>query len=318
MIRTPKGRILSGMKMNIKDAEGNAAQLGFYNYPSLFYAGQDGLDTLLPLGTVLIIREPTYKMTFTSPKAFICVHSPSDAVFLEKDDPVLRDVQWKYHLSTPLSPNSVEDWRTRAASEFKKRQFLQAAVSFTNALRLDPKLQVLLLNRAEVYLRLGWYSSALHDTKEAMQLGPITDDLLRRKAVIRSIKANYGLCRYEEVVRIANENPDDTDCKNWLERAKRRIIEKTTGKYDWFALITEGKDVNARPDVAEYCEPVIVKERVGEPGVLGVFVTRDVEIGELLVRCKRSTLYPYPGDLTSGQQDGSSTTYIQSLRRCTS
>ena len=308
MIHTTIGRLVATM-MGVEDVEGNVARLSFYNYPTLFYAKQGDLDALLPLGTILLIREPTYKMSLSAPTAFIRVDSPSDVVFLEKDDPVLRDIQWKYHLSTPLTPSSVEGWRARGVSEFKENRLLQAAVCFANALKLDTKSQILFLNRAEVYLRLGWYFSALHDTKEAIRLGPITDDLLRRKAVMRSIRANYGLCRYEEVVRIANENPNDTDCKGWLKRAKSRIVEKTTGNYDWFALITEGKDVNARPEVAEYCGPVIVKERVGEPGVMGVFVTRDVEIGELLVRCDYRTLHPYLKSDTR-LQDGSSSACV--------
>ena len=69
----PKGSLLTGMRMSVKDAEGNNAQLTLYSYPSLFDARQDDLDTLLPLGTILLIREPTYITTFSFSKTVIRV-----------------------------------------------------------------------------------------------------------------------------------------------------------------------------------------------------------------------------------------------------
>ena len=101
---------------------------------------------------------------------------------------------------------------------------------------------------------------------------------------MREIRAKYGMCLYEDVVHIAKEHPDDSECKEWLSKAIKRIAEKTRGKYDWGKLYREGRGNTKRIDVAEFQGPVEVRERDGQPGVLGVFFTRDVKIGETLVK----------------------------------
>ena len=269
--------------LGAEDISGSVARLSISHYPNLRDASLDCLDSLFPLGTVILIREPNYRMN-SGIYAMIMIHSPSDIVALETDDPILKGVRWRFPLSVPKSPSSAEEWRARGTSEFKAQRWLSAAVCYTKGLKMDKNSQVLRLNRAETYLRLGWYFSSLHDVEQALRLGTITDASLARKALLRSIRANYGMGRYERVVRIAGEHAHDVDCEEWLAKAKKRIDEQTFGNYDWYKLFTEGKKPNARLDVAEFRGPVEVRERKGQPGVRGVFATRDVEIGELLVR----------------------------------
>ena len=271
---------LVAIMIGIEDPDGNPARLSIYNFPTLFDATLDDTEALFPIGTILLIREPTYKMSVSGNSAFIRVDSPSDIVFLSKDDPLLVGIAWRCSINNaPKLVTSAEGWRSRGGLEFKAQRWLAAAVCYTNGLKINPGSTVLLLNRAETYLRLGWYFSALHDAQEALQLGPISDPTLNCKALIRTIKANYGLTRYEEVVRIAEENLQNSECKTWLDKARKRITEQTRGEYDWYELFT----CDTRQDVAEFRGPVEVRERDGQPGVRGVFVTRDVAVGELLV-----------------------------------
>lgn len=141
---------------------------------------------------------------------------------------------------------------------------------------------MLRLNRAETYLRLEWYYSALCDVEAVLQQGPITDEKLNRKAAFREMKANYGLERYVRVVEIAKDHQDG-DIKSWAAKARKRIAEQTSGNYDWFNLFKDTEASSSRPDVANYVGPVEVKDREESPGVRGVFTTRDVKVGELLV-----------------------------------
>ena len=145
--------------MGVEDPQGNPARLSIYNYPTLFDATTDDLDALFPLGSVLLIREPTYKLALTTKTATMRVDSPSDVIFLDKDDPILNEVQWRLGCSiynTPELPTSADTWRARGGTEFKAQRWLAAAVCYTRALKLDQDSQVLRLNRAETYLRLGW------------------------------------------------------------------------------------------------------------------------------------------------------------------
>ena len=272
----------------VEDTEGNPARLAIYNYPTLFEATLDDLDSIFPIGTILLIREPTYKFSVTGTSSFIRVDTPSDIVFIGGDNPLLRNIRWKSEIgSITRFPTTVEKWRARGLSEFKAQRWLSAAVCLTNGLKLDNRSQVLLLNRAEIYLRLSWNFSALHDITMAMQIGPIADEILKRKAILRQIRANYGLGRYEDVVHIARKHSDDEDCMAWLTRSIKRITERNRGKYDWSALFECSRDgvtkLELAQDVAEFRGPIEIKELRNHPGMLGVFATRDVKIGELLV-----------------------------------
>ena len=272
--------------IGVEDTDGSVSVVLVHNFPFLSQSTLAGVDIVFPLGKHLLIREPSYTYTDTRKSAYIRVYSPTDLIFLEDDDPILRDVQWKSVFDRkPSLPSTVDGWRLEGHSQFNERQWLPAAICFTNALKLDSTSQIMLLNRAETYLKLGWYFSALHDVQQARRVGAIIDESLKRKAVMREIRAKYGMCLYEDVVHIAKEHPDDSECKEWLSKAIKRIAEKTRGKYDWGRIFREGRRNTKRFDVAEFQGPVEIRERDGQAGVLGVFVTRDIKIGELLVKC---------------------------------
>lgn len=281
--RATVGRV--GITLGIEDRYGTPARLSIYNYPTLFDSSLNDLDAIFPLGAILLIREPTYKMDSDGKAAIIHVISPSDVYILQPDDPLLAGVNWRSSLSPlvgPTFPETADEWRVRGAAEFKAKRWISSAVCYTHGMKLDPASVVLRLNRAETYLRLGWHYSALCDVEAATREGPIADDILTRKARLRAIKSNYGLEQYTRVVEIAEEHQEDKDVTVWLEKAKRRIAEQTSGNYDWLKLFKEGGAYH-RPDVANYVGPVEVREREGAPDVRGLFTTRDVKAGELLV-----------------------------------
>jgi hypothetical protein len=278
--------------VGVEDSKGNVVFINLYNYPSLRDATLEDLDSLFPLGTILLIREPSYRMNVQGMYyPYIHVDSPSDVIIIDPDDPIAKDFICRSASNEPLpakSPTTIEEWRAHGASEFKANRWLAAAICYTRGLRQDSGSQIFLLNRAEAYLRLGWYFSALHDIEKAQKLGPFADANLARKSVLRAIRANYGLCKYDCVVQLAQQHKGDASCKEWLVKAEKRIHERHFGEYDWFAVFECTDKPNTRLDVASYQGPVIVRDRDGEPGVRGVFVTRDVQIGELLVSMLRT------------------------------
>lgn len=271
----------------VDDPNGHVAHVSLCNYPTLFNASLSEMDAILAVGTVLAIREPTYKMTATGKGTTIKIDSPSDVVFFEDEVDILRDVKWAsasaLYNSLPL-PSSMIAWKAKGAEEFRAGRWLSAAICYTRALKFDPESQVLLLNRAEIYLRLGWFNSSLSDVDKATKHGAISDAALARKALFRAVKANYYLRRYARVVDLAKTAPMHAECTEWGEKAKQRIKEESTGDYDWCSLFKAAQKPCARPDVADFHGCVEVREGTTTPGQRGVFTTRDVKLGELLVR----------------------------------
>ena len=87
--------------------------------------------------------------------------------------------------------------------------------------------------------------------------------------------------QYERVSKLTGMLPDDKECRNLETKAKQRLKEQNTGKYDWFAAYKNARKPIPDVDIANYQGPVEIKEPVD--GIRGLFVTQDVKAGELLV-----------------------------------
>lgn len=213
----------------------------------------------------------------------IRIDSPSDILPIAPDDEIMRSVRWSGGL-TPQVPRtlaSVEDYRLKGAREFKAQKFLSAAICYTEGLKLDETSVIMRLNRSEAYIRLGWYNSALLDADSVIQDG-LEDASLLRKAVYRAAKSSYLLQKYRRAIDYAQQLPDDKDCADLITRSKKRLHEKETGEFDWCALFRDSQTEAYRPDVADFIGPVEVK-KIGSNSYRGLFATRDIKIGELLV-----------------------------------
>ncbi len=164
---------------------------------------------------------------------------------------------------------------------FKEKRWLSCVIAFSNCIKLEYDIQLSRLNRSEAYLRLGWHNSAFHDSKDALDTGTLSDDL-KKKAVVRLIKAQYAMNRYSAVLETAKALPNDAGVVEWTTKVSRRMEELATGNYEWEMLYGEaGRNPICSPDIADFTGPVEVK--TGDNGLRGTFVTRDVKVGELLV-----------------------------------
>lgn len=270
--------------LGVEDPQGNTAYLKIFNHALLLEKEADDCEFIMPVGTVLAIREPTF---LTNPTVtdlpFIRVDSPSDVVFVDSDSPILSDVSWGSWGSLPVPPPRAitgGEWKAQGLKDFKASQWFSAAICFTNCIKLGFDVQVCRLNRSEVYLRQGWNNSAFRDAQDAFKSGTLSDDLTR-KAVVRMLKALYAMGRYRSVLETANAFPDDKVIVEWVARAGRRIEEQSTGNYDWLRLYKDSKKGPFSPDVADFTGPIEIK--AGPNGVRGTFVSRNVKAGELLV-----------------------------------
>ncbi len=266
----------------VEDHEGGTAYLKLFNYAMLSNATEGDRESVFPIGSILIIREPTYVDNSNVPELpFIRVDTPSDIVFIDPDHSILRDISWKTYMTTSGRPSSGEAWRAMGLKSFKAQQWYACAIAFTNCIKLEYDVELSRLNRSEAYLRLGWHHSALHDSKGALGTGTLSDDL-KRKAVVRIIKAQYAMNQYSAILETAKALPEDAAVVEWTARATQRIEEQSTGKYDWDKFFVESSRKPLDPlDIADFTGPLEVK--TGTTGLRGTFVTRDVKVGELLV-----------------------------------
>lgn len=278
----------------IEDTLGNVVMLYLCNYPTTLDTIAEDADKLFPVGAILAIREPYFKVSIDGRSRMVRVDSPSDLIFIHPEHELLKNVKWVTGSKLPNAPQLptfADGWKERGVIEFKAKRWLSAAICFSEALRLDAGHVLSQMNRAEAYLRLEWFNSALIDAEKSLQGGLRDCDTLYKKALFRAIKASYGLGKYEHAIKLAEARAEDVDIKAWIARSKQRLQERSAGRYDWCSLFRRSQEKAVRLDVADYVGPVEIRES-GPNGIRGTFATRDIKAGELLVRIPRYHLRP--------------------------
>ncbi|THH33018.1 hypothetical protein EUX98_g1219 [Antrodiella citrinella] len=285
-----------GVDVAVEDPEGHTSRMGIYHYPFTLDCSMDEADFLFPIDAILAIREPYYKLASNGDTPMIRVDAPSDIIFLDRASPLVNNVTWTTGRipGVPFTPNTAKGWKERGVEQFKQQQWLCAAISFTEGLALDSNHPLLLLNRAEAYLRLGWFNSAARDGEAAMAMN-LADSLLERKAFVRTTKAYYALGRYGDVQKMTRLHLRDSEMKALGLKASQRLKEAATAAYDWLAMYKQSQGPASRLDVTSYQGPVEARLPTKGNGPRGLFVTRDVKAGELLVVSKPIASY-YPED----------------------
>ena len=240
----------------------------------------------------MAIREPTLTRINTSqlPYPVIRVDSPSDIVFLHPKSQILQAVEWGsecYLARTKRVPLHAEDWKALGNKLFRQAHWLPAAIAYSKGLDINPSASLLRLNRADVYLRLGYNSAALADAEHILAV-PILADALRIQALSRAAKASYARGDYVVAARKFSEWADLAPLENkealaGVSRSRTRLKESITGQYDWTRLFKESQRT-PRIDLADYVGPVKVTTIESRGGGRGIVATRRICIGEVLVR----------------------------------
>ena len=289
----------------IEDVDGAAYDLSIYNFPSTFDCTLEHLDVLFPVGGILAIREPTFKAPMQGDRPLVRVDSPTDISFVVPGSPLLNGVTWRTGGTVPRSPTlpaTLDAWQQRGNGHFKASQWLLAAFAYSQGLAIRPDAAVLLLNRAEAYLRMNYYTGALCDAQRVLSIEG-TPDAHVGKAVFRLAKAHYGRGEYaaaqDTFVRWKNTHSDDSAADSWIERCRARQSEQSTGQYDWPSLFRTAKH-KIRLDVADYTGAMEVRTMEQRGGGRGVVATKDLRAGDLLV-CQRTRMLRSDLTLTVSQ-----------------
>ncbi|PWW74077.1 SET domain-containing protein [Tuber magnatum] len=242
--------------------------------------------SIVPEGQVFIVKEPYFKAT-SGGGTSIRVDHVSDIIFLDGEDERIPEM-WRPRLRL-LARRSL-DWKNDGNRFYKEERYFEAAQCYTKGLEIvEPASAshiVLLLNRAQAYLEQGYNEKALTDADMALSYEP-----LNLKALYRSAVACYEDGDYESaktrLVKLLKEFPENKNAKERLLRTFQRLQEQRSGKYEFLKMRNEVKawgGERGKLDCAEYVGPV----RVGDAGHKGrgLFATRDVKFGELLLCSK--------------------------------
>ncbi|KAH9947158.1 hypothetical protein B0H21DRAFT_739825 [Amylocystis lapponica] len=296
---------MSAVQAVAEDLEGSAFSLSMYNFPGSLGCSADYLDALFPVGTIIAIREPTFKTATQGPYPIVRVDSPTDIVFVESHNQILNISHWSTgpHILMSLPfPTTTEGWKARGNAFFKAAQWLPAALAYSYGIALDKDAIVLYLNRSEAYLRLKFYSGALADVQRVLS-APGISDAFRGKALAREGKAEYARGNYQDAERKFDAwcqiHPDDKEIPAWIIRCQQRTRESRTGEYDWARLFKLSLTDPHLDDVADYQGPIEVRQVQGRGGGRGVVATRDIKVGELLLVSKPFVSI-YEQDLRAG------------------
>lgn len=245
----------------MEDPNGGVVLICVYNFPGLFQATIKMLDAYIPPGTMMAIREPWYKISggdAARSSAFIRVDSPSDIIILDPSHPILQGITWKgISMTSPVS-TTAEMWRGVGNRYFKDGLFIPAALAWSRGLSVDPSAYILRLNRAQAYVKLGWFSAALSDALHIASESQYPQDS-QRKALYRVATAEYGLGRYidtlETLDRFDSLQAHGDPAVSSLRSRSRQRLEEMDGRYVWTEMFEAGQVPVPHLDVADLSVP---------------------------------------------------------------
>ncbi|KAK6003539.1 hypothetical protein QM012_009310 [Aureobasidium pullulans] len=105
-----------------------------FAYPTNFSETQTFMPvedehTELPSGAVLCVKEPFYSSVSEDIGMALCVHHPSDVVFLDEDHPLFPH-EWK----SSAQPNTAFEWKLDGNNALKSRDYIKANQCYTKGL----------------------------------------------------------------------------------------------------------------------------------------------------------------------------------------
>lgn len=270
-------------EVGVEDMSGACVLLALYNFPGLFQASEQTIDAYLPMGQILLVREPWLKSgtAVANANSFIRVDSPSDVTLLYGCEDILCDTKWFKGLpKSPTSP-AVDLALNRGRQHFKDRLYLPAAYAWSFGLKIDPSSTVLRLNRSQAYLKLEWYGAALADASAILDSSD-GNSTTWKKANYRAATSLYELGNYQEASRYFSI-VSGSEGVDGVTRSEARTREQSQGSYDWTKMLSDGRAAEVpRLDVADFVGPVRFQTMPSRGGGRGVVASRRVKAGDVL------------------------------------
>ncbi|KAL8668576.1 MAG: hypothetical protein Q9168_006804 [Polycauliona sp. 1 TL-2023] len=257
---------LQKISVTFNDEQGNT-----YNVRNYLQDGQQFLSETYANATHIILREPFCKGTGNGKSIILILHL-SDILVMEPNDLLLPSI-WRSKIT---GENSVSQLKKKGNSQLKQRQYYEAIDSCQARLSIYSPETAL----EDAKFILTSCSRGIH----APEFG---------KALLSCARALYRLQKFQECFAKIQEYcqlyPNDELAVVELERCRRRVEETVIGHFDfasWVAAVAEKVKERQPPliDAATYQGPIIVR-RSGNG--YGLFTTRDVEAGDLLL-CEKA------------------------------
>ena len=163
---------------------------------------------------------------------------------------------------------------------------------------------VLLLNRCQARLSSEFFDTAHEDALAVLEM-----DHTNQKALFRASRASYGLGRFAKcrsyLSQLESLYPRNEAVIKDIERCELRLCEQA-GEYDFASMIDETttKRQSPRLDRATYIGPIEVRKCAIESHGRGLFTTRAVKAGELLL-CEKNFAAAFATDETKTAAESS-------------
>jgi tetratricopeptide (TPR) repeat protein len=280
----------------VEDEYGDVEKIAIYNEREAINP-----DDLLPVGTIMAVKEPFYK-TAVNGDYTIRVDHLSDVVYLDPADERVP-LAWQTSSSQKVL---ASEYKHAGNESYKKGQYFEAAEHYSKGIaasKADSLLSCdLLRNRAIAHLYLKRFESARSDALSSVinsdEADVETKARLNNKALFRAGRAMYELGDFGAAKHTFQNAldlvPTDEDALAEIARCNLRLAEKLNGSYD-FAAISHALSSSyaSSLDHASFLGSTVVRET--SYAAQGLFATKAIKASELIL-CERTFHVARPQD----------------------
>ncbi|KAL8977880.1 MAG: hypothetical protein Q9205_006406 [Flavoplaca limonia] len=248
-----------------EDEEGNK-----HNVCNCLQDGQQLFSEPYAIAQYIVLKEPLCKET-TDGHPFVVIVHLSDVKVLSQSDPMLPSVWQLTEVHSAPQLKKLGNLHMKREAYYKAIECYNRGLDCTESIDL---VEVLWLNRCQARLWIQSYEAALDDAQYILTNCP---------SGVRSPKHGKPYGEFCEL------HPDNKLATDEYRRCQQRLEEVATGHYDfarWTSCVAQ-KVKNGRPpliDAATYQGLITIRQsKYG----CGLFTTRDVEAGDLLL-CEKA------------------------------
>ena len=276
----------------IEDVDGTVDLLRLYNV-------NIGLDdkAFLPCGTYLAIKAPYYERTTAGIYA-VRVDHPSDLIKLPQGHNLTKRLGALGSRNMEHRNQETATIRKEADDLLLSNQYQAACEKYTKLIE-HPSLvgnsELFVFahrRRALARLHLNQNDGVIRDSEEVLLSLP--EDL---PAIFYKVGALYNLRKFDDArtvcERLVALDPSNLEATILLNSTRERCHESSSGDFN-FEEMWEDAEGQKRPNLkyADYIGPVEVRKCKDSTKGRGMFATRDIAQGELLV-CEKALVVTY-------------------------
>ncbi|KAK2474141.1 hypothetical protein H9L39_14101 [Fusarium oxysporum f. sp. albedinis] len=269
-VKTAPARV-TAVVTNVEDEEGTVVLLALYQQfqEDLLTARHPAQDS------VAILKDPFFEQTAEGTYSLQVVH-PSDIIWLEDHDERIPE-QWRVHRKI----KSSAEYRAEGEGLASREHWLPALHS-----------SQALLGHSDIYLKLDRPRQALLDAIEGDGLTTSTEEswLLQARAI-------YHLGKFEECQQklraLKKAFPKSVPAWSLQLHIGKSLKEKNDGAYAVANMLIGAQEAPPLIDCATFSS--LVEIRVAPGRVMGLFLTKDVSAGDLIL-CGKAFSYYFMDD----------------------